>query len=175
MLSEENTVTRLGIVFFCAQAGLKPRTRTMNKATILDIANRSVRPIYPIAPSARQWTHELYADSQVREDRGFYIPELLSDAQHDVDSQAYAAFEEHAKHLRRTEALVDDAWNLVNLMLASIGDESDSRAMQAEAGLKVIEQKLNKAHSRIDRLDSRYLNLFLAYYKLKTETAEETK
>ena len=72
---------------------------------------------------------------QVREDKGFYIPDRLSGTEHDADPMAYAAFEDHAKQLHKAEGLLDDAWNLVQLMLAAIGDEGDDRAMQTEAGL----------------------------------------
>ena len=59
-----------------------------------------------------------------------------------------------------------NAWNLVRLMQASLGDEGNDRAMQIEAGLKAVEKKLRKAHDQIDRHDTRYTNLFLAYFDL---------
>ena len=63
--------------------------------------------------------------------------------------------------------LLDDALNLVELMLAAIGDESDSRAIQAEAGLKAVKKKLLKANTRVDKHDTRHTNLFLAYFDLR--------
>ncbi len=113
---------------------------------------------------------DMHADRQVREDEEFYIPDLLSDAEYDASPKAYVAFADHAKHLHKAEGLLDEAWNLVRLMLAAIGDAGDSRAMQTEAGLKVIEKKLSKAHTRIDRFHPRYTNLFLAYFELKDKT-----
>ncbi len=103
----------------------------------------------------------------VREDEGFYVPELLTDPEYDADPEVHAAFEEQAVHLREAEGLVGDARNLVELMLAANEYETDSRAMQADAALRVIEEKLKEAFERVDRGRARYLNLFLAYFELK--------
>lgn len=109
---------------------------------------------------------------EVREDREFYIPDLLSDAEYDASSKAYSAFAQQAKQLHKAEGLLDDAWNLVRLMQASLGDEGDDRAMQIEAGLKAIEKKLSKAHAQIDRHHTRYTNLFFVYFELRDKTDE---
>ena len=112
---------------------------------------------------------------QVGEDKGFYVPDLLSDTEYDANSKAYSAFAQQAKHLHKTEGLLGDAWNLVRLMRASLGDEGDDRAMQIETGLKAVEKKLSKAHAQIDRHHARYTNLFLAYFDLRDKTDEGTK
>ena len=103
------------------------------------------------------------ADWLAREDRAYYVPDLLSDKDYDPDRHAYAAAEDHATHLRDAERLLNDALNLVGLMLAAIGDDCDSRAMQSEIALTTIEKKLRKTHRRIDQHDRRHMNLFLAY------------
>ena len=82
---------------------------------------------------------------------------------YDPDRQAYAAADDYATHLRGAERLLNDALNLVGLMLAAIGDDCDSRAMQSETALKIIEKKLRRMHRRIDWHDRRHTNLFLAY------------
>ena len=115
------------------------------------------------------------ANWQVREDREFYIPDLLSDTEYDADPKAYAAFAHQAEHLHRVEGLLDDAWNLVRLMQASLGDEVDDRAMQIEAGLKAVEKNLSKAHARIDRHHTCYTNLFFAYFDLKDKSDESAE
>jgi rubrerythrin len=69
-------------------------------------------------------------------------------------------------------ALLDDAENLLAVLLASLEDEGDSRAMQAEAVLKVVRKKLNKAHVRIDRQERSHRNAFLAYFELKGPVEE---
>ena len=147
----------------------------MNDANISNISTRTVVPLdsrneYPITRF-----FDAHADREVREDEEFYVPDLLRDKDYEANSKAYAAFAKHAKHLHKAEGLLDDAWNLVRLMLASIGDESDGRAMQTDAGLKVIEKKLSKAHNQIDRLHTRYTNLFFAYFDLKAKTDEDEK
>ena len=112
------------------------------------------------------------ADWQVREDRSFYVPDLLSDKNHDTDREAYAAAREYAAHLQKAESLVCQAEDLVGLMRAAISYESDARAMQADTALAVIEKKLSKAHSRINKHDRRHSNLFLAYFDLRGKTTE---
>ena len=54
-------------------------------------------------------------------------------------------------------------------MLASLDDESDGRAMQTIAGLRVVEQKLRKAHGQIDKHHTRHRNLLLAYFDLQNQ------
>ena len=70
-------------------------------------------------------------------------------------------------------ALLDDAENLLGVLLALIEYESDSRAMQADAVLKIVKKKLKKAHIRIVWQESDHRNLFLAYFDLKARLGEE--
>jgi hypothetical protein len=67
-------------------------------------------------------------------------------------------------------ALLDDAENLLAVLMAAIEDDGDSRAMQADAVLRVVRKKLRKAHTRIDRQDDRHRNLFLTYFALKEQS-----
>ena len=107
------------------------------------------------------------SEREVREDKARYeVPDLLSDTSYDTDPNAYKAFSEQAEDLHAAEDLLGDAWNLVGLMLTSVGETGDARDMQTEAGLKVIEEKLSKAHARIDEHHTHYTNLFLAYCDL---------
>jgi hypothetical protein len=69
-------------------------------------------------------------------------------------------------------ALLDDAENLVAVLMASMEHEGDSRAMQAEAVLKIVRKKLRKAHVRIDRQDARHQELLAAYFELKGRAEE---
>ena len=109
---------------------------------------------------------------QIREDRGFYVPDLLSDENNDNDPRAYTAATEHAAHLHSAERLVCQAEDLVGLMRAAISDESDARAMQADTALTIIEKKLRRAHSHINKHDRKHANLFLAYFELKGKADE---
>jgi hypothetical protein len=117
----------------------------------------------PAAESAAAW--------QVREEPEYYIPDLLSDRDHAPDPALIAAAAAGTEEQREAMALLDDAENLLAVLLASLEDEGDSRAMQAEAVLKVVRKKLNKAHVRIDRQERSHRNVFLAYSELK-ERAE---
>ena len=112
------------------------------------------------------------ADWQIREDRSFYVPDLLSDKDYDTDLQTYAAAKEHAAHLHKAEGLVCQAEDLVGLMRAAISYESDARAMQADTALAAIEKKLRRAHRHINKHDRQHANLFLAYFEPKREADE---
>lgn len=118
---------------------------------------------------------EARAEWQVREDRGYYVPDLLSDRDYDPDRQTYAVAEDYATHLRDAERMLNDVLNLVGLMLAAIGYDCDSRAMQSEVALKIIEKKVQKTHRRINRHDRRHTNLFLAYSDLKRKLESKDK
>ena len=146
----------------------------MNTATVSDIfATISTRTPYAFDVTNKRGippVFDLCPDRHVREDRGFYIPDFLSNELSDDDEEAHAAAMDHAKHLLKAEGLLHEALNLVGLMLAALGDECDSRAMQAEIALKVIETKLSEACNRINKHDRRHTNLFLAYFDLKHKT-----
>jgi hypothetical protein len=109
---------------------------------------------------------------QVREEPEYYIPDVRSDKDYEPDPELIEAADAHTEGQREAMALLDEAENLVAVLLASMGDEGDSRAMQAEAVLKVVKKKLKKAHVRIDRQDSRHRNLFVAYFELKGRAEE---
>lgn len=133
---------------------------------------------YPLGTRDRIANHpflEARDDWLVREDRSFYVPDLLSDKHYDTDPKASAAAEDHAGHLRDAERLLCETQDLVGLMRAAIGDECDARAMQSDTALKIIEKKLRKAHIRVNKHDRRHTNLFLAYFDLKEETGRAAK
>lgn len=147
-----------------------PTTKELSLHTKYDARTIRERPNDSVLLDGIHYLHP--SKSQVREDKGFYIPDLLSDAQYDANPKAYAAFADHDRHLHKAEGLLGEAWNLVRLMLAALGDEGDSRAMQTEAGMKVIEKKLSKAHTQIDKQHTRHTNLYLAYFDLKDKADE---
>lgn len=117
----------------------------------------------PVA-CARPGTGEL---RQVREDGDFYIPDFLSTDPYRSRPKVYSAAHDHARNLRNAQRHLDDVLNLAGVLRASVQGETDSRAMQAETVLKIIEKKLSKAHRFIDRHDASHLNLFMAYFDLK--------
>ncbi|HEX7073138.1 MAG TPA: hypothetical protein VF226_03785 [Hyphomicrobiaceae bacterium] len=109
---------------------------------------------------------------QVREDRAFYVPDVMSDRSYEADAELHRAANEHARDLRRAQRRLEDMLSLAGVLRASIGDEGDSRAMQAETVLKIIERKADKALDQLDRHDGQHRNLFFAYFDL-LDTAEE--
>jgi hypothetical protein len=120
-------------------------------------------PLGTCRPSARP---RPAADWQVREEGEYYIPDLLTDEDYEPDPALSDAADAHTEAQREAMALLDDAENLLGVLLASIEYESDSRAMQADAVLKIVKKKLKKAHVRIDRQEGDHRNLFLAYFEL---------
>jgi hypothetical protein len=155
--------TRLAAVATRPAAGLTKRSGIRAYA-LLGVC----RPVSPHGDPAVAW--------QVREDEGEYdIPDLLKDRSYEPDPALYDAAHAHTEAQREAMALLDDAENLLAVLLASIEDDGDSRAMQAEAVLKIVRKKLRKAHTRIDRQESRHRNLFLAYFELKARSEKATK
>lgn len=75
-------------------------------------------------------------DYRVREDRGDYDPAPESE------------------HFYRAQGFVGEAWNLAGLLLKSLEDEGDTRAMQIHTAVSVIEERLREAHRHIDELDA---------------------
>ena len=102
---------------------------------------------------------------QVNEDPPSYTPQLPT-GKRDNDHPQTCSTAGLAKHLFKAERLLDEALNLAGLMLASFDDEGDGRAMQTETALKIIEKKLSKAHTRIDRHRRNYTELCLNHLDL---------
>src|SRR5690554_6865614 len=109
---------------------------------------------------------------RVREDRAFYVPDVMSGRPWKGDAELGSAADEHACELRRAQRRIEDALNLAGVLRASLGDATDGRAMQAETVLRIVERRLRKALNRLDRHDGRYRNLFFAYFDL-LERVEE--
>lgn len=101
---------------------------------------------------------------EIREDKDFYIPDYLSAGPAGIRRDAWSAAEAQASDLRDAERLLDDALNLVAVLLGSLQEAGDTRAMQAETVLRIVEERLKQAHNCIDRHDTRFMNLFLAYF-----------
>ena len=100
-----------------------------------------------------------HAYLHVKEDRIPYDPDTPSAGNFDSDA------------IPDAESQLDEALNLVGLMLAAVENESDSRAMQVETGLRAIERRIRTARIRIDEHDTCHARLLSAYRDLK-EAAE---
>ena len=133
-------------------------------------ARSAGRVVYPLETVSRHSLFTSRLNGQVREEKGVYNPDPMSSTEQAVNPRPYSAIADHAKHLRKAESPIDDASNLVGLMLASLDDECDGRAMQTIAGLRVIEEKLIKAHGQINKHHTCHRNLLTAYLDPKKPT-----
>jgi hypothetical protein len=88
-----------------------------------------------------------HARFHAREDRGGYDT--------DSDSDARDAAADPAEPLYRAQGLVGDALNLAGLLLASLEDQGDTRAMQIESAVSVIEEKLAEAFRQLGEYEMR--------------------
>jgi hypothetical protein len=80
-----------------------------------------------------------------REDRGEY------------DNGVDDAAADPLQHLYEAQGKVGDALNLAGLLLKSLEDEGDARAMQIHAAVSVIEEKLADAFRQIGEHEARDL------------------
>jgi len=86
---------------------------------------------------------------KVREDRGDY----------DADSGSMPA--DGVEPFYQAQGLVGEALNLAGLLLLSLEDECDARAMQIHTAMRVIEDKLQAAYRQLDRHELQHAGLFL--------------
>lgn len=106
---------------------------------------------------------------QLREDREFYIPNYLA-GEHEISrADLYAAADDHARELRKAERHLDDAFNLVGVLRAALQEADNRCAVQADTALKMIEKLLTKAQRCVDRHDTRFMNLFMAYFDSRND------
>lgn len=109
----------------------------------------------------------------VREDDEYYIPDFITSDPCRSRPRVYSAANEHAGDLRDAEQRLEDVLNLARVLRCAVQGDGDSRAMQADTVLKIIDRKLCSAHRLIDRHDARHLNLFMAYFDLKERAGAE--
>lgn len=122
-----------------------------------------------VAKAVFREIRQIHQIRELREERPFYIPDYLGGARGDARPDLYAAGDDQARDLREAERCLDDALNLAATLRAALGDAGDSRSMQADTVLKIVEQLLGRAHAAIDRHDTRFMNLFMAYFDRSDE------
>jgi hypothetical protein len=111
------------------------------------------------APLLREDGERYTADPGAREDQA--TSPSLSDAA-----------DLHTRHVRDAQALLDDAVNLVGLLLDAVEQDSDTRAEQARTVLGMAVECLHGAHRAIVEQETRDRELYLAYSTLDA-TGEE--
>jgi len=127
--------------------------------------NAETTAIYPLAGRAGATSDARYR--AVREEDEYYIPDFTTADPFRSRPRVYAAANEHARSLRDAGQQLDEAFNLARVLRCSVQGEDDSRAMQADTVLKIVEQKLSRARHLVDRHDAVHLNLFMAYFDLR--------
>ena len=108
--------------------------------------------------------------THLEEEGEFYIPDLLSNEDYEPRAALYSAADAHARRLRKAGRHLDDVLNLSQVLRASMCDAGDSRAMQVETVLKIVEEKLSRAHAQFDKHEASHVNLFMAYMDLREKS-----
>lgn len=109
-------------------------------------------------------------DRQSNEDKESYLFDFLLGERREVDPEARSAAEDHVNGLRNAQRDLDEALNLSEVLRGAMEEDGDSRAMQVDTVLKVVEKKVKKAHDRVDKHASRCRKLFLAYCELRRQS-----
>lgn len=138
--------------------GVFPRKRRARRAPTVD---RSAPP-----PAGRPLPGPS-ADRQVREEPDDYLSRLVSGKADNTDWERSMAAHEHTKPLVKAMRNLDEARNLLAVLIATLDAIGDRHAMQAETVLTIVEKKLDKAHTRIDRQATRDRKFFLAHFELE--------
>jgi hypothetical protein len=129
----------------------------------------SVRPVYELRESP--FDDEPPEDNGEDEDpdarKKYAIPDVLSNMEAGSHADIYAAAEEHATELRVAEGELDEAINLVAVLLGFMQSVEEAEAMQVETVARLVKVRLDKVYRRIDRHGIAHTNLFLAYFELK--------
>lgn len=161
-------------------ASYNPFGRLPALPTVAGVIRRSVHPspcnadarprsnageVRPHATTSSRWL--------VREDNPYEIPDIDTGGADELDYEQHQAAAEHAEHLHDAQRDLDEAQNLVAVLLASLEGEGDSRAMQAEAVLQIVDSRIRRAHEQLDRHADRHSNLFFAYFDLRDRSQAE--
>ncbi len=107
------------------------------------------------------------------EEGEFYVPDMLSDDA--VGAELLSAADKRGRGLRKAWSHIGEARLLSEVLRASMSDDYDSRAMQVDTVLRIVEKKLGKAYAQIDRHDRSHHNLFVAYADLKKTLGQATR
>lgn len=129
----------------------------------------SVRPVYQLRESPYDDVPpEEGEDPDTRNE--YAIPDVLSGMEPGSRTDVHDAAEAHAHDLRRAEGELDEAINLVAVLLGFMQSVEEAEAMQVETVARLVKARLEKVHRRIDRHGIAHTNLFLAYFELTART-----
>jgi hypothetical protein len=111
----------------------------------------------------------------LREDGERYTTDPTGDEDDAASASLSDAADLHTRHARDAQALLDDAVNLIGVMLDAIEHDGDTRAEQARTVLGMAVECLHGAYRAIDEQESRDQELYLAYAGLKAAVEEEDR
>ncbi|MEX2125331.1 MAG: hypothetical protein WD795_15670 [Woeseia sp.] len=86
---------------------------------------------------------------QIREEGEHYLPDLprrADEKEYQADPGLSDAARAHAGNVRRALALLDDAINLVGVLLAAVEQDADARGAQARTVLEMAVERIHEAH-----------------------------
>jgi hypothetical protein len=89
------------------------------------------------------------AGPQVREEGEYYLPDLprrADDEEYEADPELSDAARAHSGNVRRALALLDDAINLVGVLLDAVEQDVDTRGAQARTVLEMAVECIHEAH-----------------------------
>lgn len=91
---------------------------------------------------------------QVREEGEHYLPDRRVDEDDEANAELTKTAWAYTRKLRDAQGLVDDALNLVGVLLEAMEHDADSRATQARTVLEMTVESLHKAHRLLDEQES---------------------
>lgn len=103
----------------------------------------------------------------VREGRGFYIPEVITEEAYRSNPDLFSAAFGHAENLSDVQRLLGEALDLIRALSEVPFDDCHAQEKQYEATRLKIEKKLRKASTRLVKHGCRHTNLFLLYFDLR--------
>jgi hypothetical protein len=89
------------------------------------------------------------AGPQVREEGEYYLPDLprrADDEECEADPELSDAARAHSGNVRRALKLLDDAINLVGVLLDAVEQDDDTRSAQARTVLEMAVECIHEAH-----------------------------
>ena len=111
----------------------------------------------------------------LRENGGRYTADPADDEDDPATPSLSNAADLHTRYARDAQALLDDAVNLLGVLLDAVEQDGDTRAEQARTVLGMAVECLHGAHRAIDEQESRDQELYLAYAGLKAAMEEEER
>jgi hypothetical protein len=117
-------------------------TLSSNRAGSLTGTGRPASPHFAYVPGLK-----------VREEGEHYLPDLprrADDEEYEADPERSDAARAHTGNVRRALALLDDAINLVGVLLAAVEQDADTRGGQARTVLEMAVECIHEAHRCVD-------------------------